>query len=134
LPTAADLPELVAGFRAAGLDVGFDVHGDVGALPPATGLGVYRITQESLTNVAKHAPTSRTEVRLAVDADAVRLTVRDRDGRTVATPSENGGLGLRGMRERAAALGGTLDAGPDGDGWLVDAALPRPGTGRRHRC
>jgi signal transduction histidine kinase len=64
--------------------------------------------------------------------------VRDRDGGDVPLPSENGGLGLRGMRERAAALGGSLDARPDAEGWLVEATLPRPDARRerhhRRRC
>jgi len=134
MPTAAELPELVAGFQAAGLDVELEVEGDPEPLPPALGLGVYRIAQESLTNVAKHAPGSRTEVRLAVGPRQVHLIVRDHDGAAVPLPSENGGLGLRGMRERASALGGSLDARPDAEGWLVEATLPRPDAPReRHR-
>jgi signal transduction histidine kinase len=134
LQTAAELPDLVAGFRSAGLDVDLSVRGDPAGLPPALGLGVYRIAQESLANVAKHAPASRAEVRLAVDPDLVHLVVSDQDGRQVSVPSDNGGLGLRGMRERAAALGGSLDARPDGEGWLVEATLPRPDAPRRNRC
>lgn len=134
MPTAAELPDLVAGFRAAGLDVALDVQGEPEGLPPALGLGVYRIAQESLANVAKHAPGSHTEVRLAVGPRQVHLVVRDHDGRAVPLPSENGGLGLRGMRERASALGGSLDARPDAEGWLVEATLPRPDAPRdRHR-
>jgi len=142
MPTATDLPDLVAGFRAAGLDVDLDVHGDPAGLPPALGLGVYRIAQESLTNVAKHAPDSHTDVRLSVEPERVRLVVRDVGDDEVAAPVENGGLGLRGMRERAAALGGSVDARPNGTGWTVDATLPRadpalpspPGGRRRGRC
>jgi signal transduction histidine kinase len=133
MPTAAELPDLVAGFRAAGLDVALDVQGEPEGLPPALGLGVYRITQESLANVAKHAPGSRTEVRLAVEPHRVHLVVRDQDGWQVPPPAENGGLGLRGMRERATALGGSLDARPDAEGWLVEATLPRPDPPREHR-
>ena len=136
MPTATDLPELVAGFRAAGLDVELDVHGDPAGLPPALGLGVYRIAQESLANVAKHAPSSHTDVRLTVDPECVRLVVRDVDDHEVAAPVGNGGLGLRGMRERAVALGGSVDARPDGAGWTVNATLPLtdpPATGRRRR-
>jgi signal transduction histidine kinase len=138
MPTAAELPDLVAGFQAAGLDVALDVQGEPEGLPPALGLGVYRIAQESLANVAKHAPGSRTEVSLAVDPHRVHLVVRDHDGRVASSPSENGGIGLRGMRERATALGGSLDAGPDAEGWLVEATLPRPDAPRephhRRRC
>jgi signal transduction histidine kinase len=134
MPTAADLPALVAGFQSAGLDIALDVIGDPATLSPATGLGVYRIAQESLSNVAKHAPRSRTEVRLAVEDQQVHLLVRDHDGKRAATHSENGGVGLRGMRERAAALGGFVEAGPDGDGWVVKATLPRSEDRRRDRA
>jgi signal transduction histidine kinase len=138
MPTAAELPELVAGFQAAGLDVALDVQGEPAELPPALGLGVYRIAQESLANVAKHAPSSRTQVRLAVDPRQVHLVVRDQDGHPVPPPAENGGLGLRGMRERAATLGGSLEACPDAKGWRVEATLPRPDAPRerhhRRRC
>jgi signal transduction histidine kinase len=130
MPTAADLPTLVAGFQSAGLQVALDVTGDPTTIPPATGLGVYRIAQESLSNVAKHAPRARTEVRLAVDDQRVHLLVRDRDNRPVPISSANGGVGLRGMQERAAALGGVVEAGPDGDGWMVKATLPRSDAGR----
>jgi signal transduction histidine kinase len=138
MPTAAEVPELVAGFRAAGLDVALDVHGDPAALPPALGLGVYRIAQESLTNVAKHAPESRTQVQLAVEPECVRLVVYDFESGEVPVAAENGGLGVRGMRERATALGGSLVARPEGEGWRVEATLPRSDaqTERRHgrRC
>lgn len=134
MPTAADLPALVAGFQSAGLDVALDIIGDPATIPPATGLGVYRIAQESLSNVAKHAPRSRTEVRLAVDDQRVDLLVRDHDGKPALTHSGNGGVGLRGMRERAAALGGFVEAGPDGDGWVVKATLPRSDDRRRDRA
>jgi signal transduction histidine kinase len=78
-------------------------------------------------------------VRLTVEPECVRLIVRDVGDHEVAPPVENGGLGVRGMRERATALGGSVDARPDGRGWTVDATLPReePPAGperRRGRC
>ncbi len=123
MPSAADVPELVDGFRAAGLDVDAAVTGDSAALPPALGLGVYRIAQESLANVAKHAPSSAATVSLAVDRDCVRLAVRNNGA---APPSSADGRGVQGMRERAELLGGTLAAGPVTDGWAVEATIPRP--------
>ena len=119
LPGAGDLPALVERFRSAGADVTLAVEGDTGRLPATTGLAVYRILQEALTNAAKHAPGSPTAVRLSVHADAVRLAVD-----SAAEPGTGTGLGVLSMRERAEALGGTCQAGPGGRGWLVQAMLP----------
>jgi signal transduction histidine kinase len=120
LPGLAAVPDLVERFRAAGAPVALAVDGDPAAVPATTGLAVYRIVQEALTNAAKHAPGAAVEVRIAVDG-AVEVLV-DSAGR----PGTGHGLGLDGMAERAAALGGTLTAGPGGRGWLVRAALPLP--------
>ncbi|ALE86520.1 hypothetical protein XF36_28060 [Pseudonocardia sp. HH130629-09] len=97
-------------------------------LPAPVDLAGYRIVQESLTNAAKHAPGSQVTVRLSLHSDAPgRLLVEVRNGlgrRPAAAPGLHGGTGLDGLRERARAVGGTLHAGPDGDGWLVRADLP----------
>jgi signal transduction histidine kinase len=122
MPSGVDVPELVDGFRAAGLDVDFEVSGDPATLPPAVGLGIFRIAQESLANVAKHASGSATAVRLAVDRECVQLVVRSNGA---APPPSVDGRGVRGMRERAELLGGTLAAGPVDDGWVVEATIPR---------
>ncbi len=119
LPGAGALPALVEQFRSAGADVTLTVEGDTGGLPATTGLAVYRIVQEALTNAVKHAPGSPTEVRLAIDAGEVRLTTDSR-----AAPGTGTGLGVISMRERAESLGGTCEAGPGGHGWLVRATLP----------
>jgi signal transduction histidine kinase len=124
MPTAADVPELVREFESAGLDVDFELTGDVASLPPANGLALYRVAQESLSNVVRHAPGAPTSMSLVVGPDDVRLRVRNRMA-TGATPNLNGGLGVRGMEERVTLLGGTLRAGPDGTAWCVDAELPR---------
>jgi signal transduction histidine kinase len=123
LPGAGDLPALVERFRSAGADVTLAVEGDTGRLPATTGLAVYRILQEALTNAVKHAPGSPTAVRLGVHADAVRLAVD-----SAAEPGTGTGLGVPSMRERAEALGGSCQAGPGGRGWLVQAALPLAAT------
>jgi signal transduction histidine kinase len=124
MPTAGDLADLVGGFRAAGLDVDLDVQGDADAVPAATGLAVYRIAQESLANVAKHAPGAAATVRLDVRGEGVLLEVRDSGNGTVATSGE--GRGLEGMKERAELLGGTVQAGRGERGWVVTATLPGP--------
>jgi signal transduction histidine kinase len=94
---------------------------------------VFRIAQEAITNARRHArDATRVDVRVAVDGAGVRLNVSD-DGRAAAAPARPegpatavAGYGITGMRERAALLGGTCEAGPAPDGgWLVAAALPR---------
>ena len=124
MPAAADIPQLVREFEAAGLDVDFELTGDPGALAPATGLGLYRVAQESLSNVVRHAPDTHTTMSLCVSDDVVSLRVRNHLAGASAPPSTDGGLGVRGMRERVTLLGGELRAGPDGDGWCVDVELP----------
>jgi signal transduction histidine kinase len=126
LPGAGDVPALVEQFRSAGADVTLTVEGEAGRLPAATGLAAYRIAQEALTNAVKHAPGSSTSVRLAVDADAVRLAVD-----SAAEPGTGTGVGVVSMRERAESLGGSCHAGPGGRGWLVLATLPLDGARRK---
>src|SRR5438067_2577949 len=123
MPTAADIADLVADFTAAGLVVHLDVAGDLRAVPPATGLGLYRITQESLANVAKHAPRAPTDVLLHVENGTAQLRVRNGAGGGAPLALAAGGNGLRGLRERADLLGAELHAGPDGDGWCVEVVL-----------
>ena len=117
---------LVERFRSAGADVTFTVDGDTGRLHATTGLAVYRILQEALTNAIKHAAGCPVSVRLTVAADTVRLAVD-----TAAAPGTGTGLGLVSMRERAESLGGSFDAGPGGRGWLVEATLPLTASPRR---
>jgi signal transduction histidine kinase len=129
LPGATELEALVAGYRSAGLAADLDLSGDPSVVSLATGLGLYRIIQESLTNAAKHAPDAVTQVTVAVDPIAVRFTVRTlpatRGQRQVASSTTGGGLGVRGMRNRAELLGGSLSAGPTDDGgWEVRGTLP----------
>jgi signal transduction histidine kinase len=119
LPGVEGLPALMDRFRSAGADITLTVEGDTSALPATTGLAVYRIAQEALTNAAKHAPGAPTAVRLSVDAGRVTLTA-DSSG----APGTGTGLGVVSMRERAESLGGTCEAGPGGQGWLVRATLP----------
>lgn len=125
MPAAADIPQLVREFEAAGLDVDFELTGDPGALPAATGLGLYRVAQESLSNVVRHAPGTHTTMSLCVAHETVSLRVRNRLATLTGVANADGGLGVRGMQERVTLLGGELRAGPDGDSWCVDVELPR---------
>ena len=125
MPSACDIPQLVREFEAAGLDVDFELTGDPRALTASTGLGLYRVAQESLANVVRHAPGTRTSMSLFIDDERVSLHVRNQLAGSGGKPDTGGGLGVRGMQERATLLGGELRAGPDGDSWCVDVELPR---------
>ncbi len=119
-PNLADLDVLVEGVRAGGLDVRMEIVGPIPPLPAATELAAYRIVQEALTNVTRHAQAKTVTVRLGYD-DGVTIEVLD-DG---VGGSPNAGNGIRGMRERAVALGGSVDAGPQiGGGFRIAAHLP----------
>jgi signal transduction histidine kinase len=122
-PRLADLETLVAGVRAGGLEVSLerdDRDGSAAPLPAAVELAAYRIVQEALTNVTRHAHAHAVTVRLAYE-DGVTVEVAD-DG--IGGPVDAGN-GIAGMRERAAALGGTVEAGPNpGGGFRVAAHLP----------
>jgi signal transduction histidine kinase len=117
------LPALVASSRATGLPVDLVVEGEARALPPALDAAAFRIVQESLTNVIRHAGPARATVAVRHGDDRLEIEVTD-DGRGVPEGS-TGGHGLAGMRERVALLGGALDAGarPAG-GYRVRARLP----------
>ncbi len=125
LPSACDIPQLVREFEAAGLDLDFELSGDPAVLPPATGLGLYRVAQESLSNVVRHAPGTHTTMSLCIGDDVVSLHVRNRLADASGARKKDGGLGVRGMQDRVALLGGELRAGPHGDAWCVDVELPR---------
>jgi signal transduction histidine kinase len=128
-PTANDLPTLVADFRSAGLDVDLSMRGDVQELPAAAGLNLYRIVQESLTNVVKHAPGAKATVELDLTTDDIRLRVHNDLGNgSTPTPVSGNGLGMRGMAERAAILGGRVDARVGESGWTVHLVAPRHAT------
>ena len=109
--------------RAGGLDADADVQLNGHAIPVAVGQAGFRIVQEALTNVIRHAAAAHAHVALRVEADSLHIDVTD-DGTGASTPGA-GGHGLRGMGERAVALGGEMSAGPaDDGGWRVHARLP----------
>jgi signal transduction histidine kinase len=123
LPTA--LGVAVDNARRTGLIVDADIDDAIGTIDAVRGLAVLRLTQEALTNVAKHAGTSaRARLRVAVVDGRVSWEVADDGGGTTPAPLGGGGHGLVGMRERVEVLGGELTAGPDGTGWLVRTELP----------
>ncbi|NUP24581.1 MAG: sensor histidine kinase [Streptomyces sp.] len=117
------LPELVEQAASAGLTV--EVEGEPPRLPPGTDLAAFRIVQEALTNVVRHSGSRHARVRLEHD-DVTTLRLRiDDDGPATGADAGGSGNGLAGMRERAAALGGTIEAGPrDDGGFRVLAVLP----------
>ncbi len=132
LPTADDLPALIEQFRAAGQQVSFTTAGDVCSLTAPVSLGLYRVAQESLANVVKHAGGGTAEVDLEVTAHQVRLTVRN-PAAPVRMPVDAFGTGLAGMKARVEQLGGHLTAGRGGGAWIVQAIVPRQApSGRAH--
>src|SRR5215211_6088030 len=135
-PGLGELDALVAQAAGAGVEVQVSLEGEPRRLPPAVDLAAYRVVQESLTNVIRHARASR-----------ANITVRHADGRVVVEVTDDGrarpgngsgngsggGRGILGMRERARALGGSLEAGPrpEGGGFRVAASLPLDESGSR---
>lgn len=124
----AEVPELAAPLRAAGIEVDVSVEGLQDSVPAPVGAAAYRIVQEATTNILRHAGARRATILVDVGRDGVELSVEDDGaalvpvGGPVAPGSQNG---LRGMAERAAMLGGRLDAGRrDDGGWRVHAVLP----------
>uniref|UniRef100_UPI0027E19597 sensor histidine kinase n=1 Tax=Actinotalea sp. C106 TaxID=2908644 RepID=UPI0027E19597 len=126
-PAVGDIDQLVEQVRGSGVDVSVVRMGTARRLPPGIDLTVYRICQESLTNILKHAgPSPSATVMLQWKPEALVLQVSD-DGRGAAAETDGVGQGVLGMRERAAMLGGTLTVGPrPGGGYRVRAEIPIP--------
>lgn len=123
-PGIDDLAVLVEGFQRAGLAVGLCVEGPTDHVSPAVGLALYRITQESLANIAKHAPESKAGVVLDISPVSARLAITNLLPVAVTAAQSPEGRGLRGMRQRVELLGGAIDVGPTRDGWSVCAEIP----------
>lgn len=121
-PSLEQIPELVADVRRAGLRVELTMTGTAAGVAPSAGLTAYRIVQEALTNVLRHAGPASASVCVARRPDGVEVEVCDNGSGAAVT---YGGRGLVGMRERVALFGGTLDAGPvAGGGFRVRALIP----------
>jgi signal transduction histidine kinase len=120
--------ELIEVTRAAGVPITLEAKGTAERLPAAVDLTAYRIVQEALTNVTRHAPGAAVRVRIEYQPGALVVEVIDSGGRPVKSiggPASGQGTGIGGMKERAAALGGHLEAGPRrGGGFRVSAELP----------
>lgn len=133
-PGIDDIPRLVDDFVRAGLSVRLHVTGSPERVSPAVSLALFRIAQESLANIAKHAPDSTSSVLLSFSQSSAHISVDNR--LPVAVQSSEGlpeGRGVRGMRQRVELLGGILDVGPSGDEWSVRAEIPL-GEGGRSWC
>src|SRR5262245_7214451 len=125
-PSLTQVSELVETARAAGSPVTLTLEGAVVPLSTGVDLCAYRILQEALTHVRRHAPGAAVEVELEYQPDALRLRVRDHG--PGAASEDPDGHGLLGMRERAIMVGGTLAAGrAEGGGFVVEAVLPIAG-------
>jgi signal transduction histidine kinase len=121
-PGLARLQDLLDDARGAGTAVRFVLDGQVTPLSPGVDLTAYRIVQEALTNARRHAPGAGVEVAVRYEPTRLSIRVRD-DGPGAASTAD--GLGLRGMQERAAMVGGTVRTGPaEGGGFVVEAELP----------
>lgn len=120
-PSLADIPALVGELRIAGMEIALEQRGEATALGPIAESAAYRMVQESLTNVRRHAAGAASTVVIEY-ADGATITVANGPGEEIGS---TGGLGLLGMRERADLIGGTLEAGPTADGgWRVLLTIP----------
>jgi signal transduction histidine kinase len=122
-PGIAEIEQLVEATRDAGVSVSLDVAGPTELVPSAVGTAAYRIVQESLTNVIRHAAARTARVRVHAGIDqGLAVEVSD-DGAGRGTRSAGAGVGIRGMQERAASTGGAVEAGPGPDGGFVVRAV-----------
>ncbi|MCX4849882.1 sensor histidine kinase [Streptomyces sp. NBC_00893] len=125
-PGLGRLPELVEQAARTGLTVTVETEGERPAVPPGADLAAFRIVQEALTNVVRHSGSRTAQVGIGYAPGRIRLRIDD-EGPATGGDAGGSGNGLAGMRERAAALGGTIEAGPRPDGgFRVRAELPLP--------
>lgn len=128
-PSLANLDDLIANLNAAGLTVRTEVHGKPRELPAGVELAAFRILQEALTNVSRHAGAATATATVDYGEHTLSLRVDDDGDGVAAAPSSGTGSGIAGMRERVAALGGEFSAGPrPGGGFRVLARLPLNGV------
>ncbi|GAA2645276.1 sensor histidine kinase [Dactylosporangium fulvum] len=127
-PTLERVADLVDEVFAAGLPVRLVTDGERGTVPAGVDLAGFRIVQEALTNVRRHAGAAETRVRIGYGDRWIEVEIRNAagaPGTRAAARTAGAGRGLVGMRERVRLYGGTVTAGPDGDGFAVHARLPR---------
>jgi signal transduction histidine kinase len=127
-PGLADLPGLIGRIHQAGVPVGYRVEGEPRRLSPGVDLSAYRIVQEALTNVVRHAAPAAAELTVRYEPDEVMIEVTDDGGavgaRSAGRVRDGSGHGIAGMRERAAVYGGKLVAEPTASGFRVLARIP----------
>jgi len=123
-PAASDIYDLTDNFVQAGLDITCNIRGDLEQVSGAAGHALYRIVQESLSNVAKHAPTSPVTLTLTVSDAAAALVIVNEQADGFATATTRVGRGVPGMRQRIELLHGTIEVGPSAQGWSVRATVP----------
>jgi signal transduction histidine kinase len=113
--------------RTAGLDVRLRIEGRLADIPPGVDLAAYRVLQEALTNVVRHAGRTTVEATVRVRPEEVLVEVLDHgpgDGSPIQPGTTRGGRGLIGMRERVTLYGGEVESGPTGSGFRVRARIP----------
>jgi signal transduction histidine kinase len=126
IPGAADIGAVVDRARDTGLIASFQVAGDLARIDPAVGLSLHRVVEEALANARRHAPEAATDLKLTVGPERAELLVETVGPTTEpeAGAADRPRYGLIGMRERMAAVGGHLDAGPTSLGWRVHCIAP----------
>jgi signal transduction histidine kinase len=125
-PGLRDLDNLLDHARIAGAQISLTVEGPTREIPAGVDLAAYRIVQEAVTNVLKHAQPPRATVRIGYEVDALAIEILD-DGVASATTGDGTGRGLTGLHERVTLYGGALQVGPrPGAGYAVSARLPVP--------
>jgi signal transduction histidine kinase len=123
-PDVADIPSLVEDFTSAGVDLEFVVSGHLSHVSAAAGLALYRVAQESLANIAKHAPGSASTMTLTASPAEATLAIVNELPRGAGEHNITYGRGLAGMKQRIELVGGTIECGPGPDGWSVHANVP----------
>ena len=123
-PSLARLDDLVTNARISGLDVELSVQGSLEQIPPVVDLSAYRIVQEALTNAIRHGGRCHADLTVRREPDHLDLEITTNQTLDADWTPISSGRGLIGMRERVQLLGGTLDAGPSGEGFRVRATLP----------
>jgi signal transduction histidine kinase len=123
-PDATDIACLAEDFQRAGLDVTLQTTGDLRQISASAGLAMYRVAQESLANIAKHAPKSPSSITLTVSGKDAVVCVVNRLSVSPELPVDTPGRGMRGMRQRIELIGGTIEVGPCAEGWSVRATVP----------
>ncbi len=131
-PGIADIGDLIEEYAQAGLDVTLRTEGQHDDVSAAVGLALYRITQESLANIAKHAHGSKATADLTISRSAALLSIVNEVPASVRTASGDG-HGLAGIRQRVELLGGVVDAGPCGEGWSVRSEITLTDSSPRWR-